>query len=116
VDTERFLTHVEFVHSVLTARLDEEALAFRGDRHGCDHVVDSKSAMQLPQIAAAFANFFETVGNQVAPDAPATQSLSRAISYMHCRFSFPAELVESKSRTRSLALTLCGLARVRGGC
>jgi len=111
VDTERFLTHVEFVHSVLTARLDEEALAFRGDRHGCDHVVDSKSAMQLPQIAAAFANFFETVGNQVAPDAPATQSLFRAISNVHYRFSFAAELVESKSRTLAALALAAGLGR-----
>jgi hypothetical protein len=93
------LPDVEFVHSVLTARLDEEAFAFWGDRDGRDHVVGAKAAMQFPEMAAAFAYLFKASGHQLAPDAPATQSLSRSIGNEHCRFPFSAELVESKSRT-----------------
>jgi hypothetical protein len=46
--------------------------------------------MQLPQVAATFANFFETSGNEIASDALATQSFSCAISNAHYRFSFAA--------------------------
>jgi hypothetical protein len=95
----------ELVHSVLTARLDEKAFAFWGDRDGRDHVVDAEAAiqfpMQFPETATAFANLFKASGNQVAADAPATQSLSRAIRNVHCRFSFAAQ---SKSR---ITLSLC---------
>jgi hypothetical protein len=84
--------------SSLAASLDEEALAFRRNRHGRDYVVGSKASMQLPEVAAAFANFLETSGKQVAANTPATQGLSCAIGNAHCRFSFAAGLVESKSR------------------
>jgi hypothetical protein len=94
---------VHRTHSALAARLNENALTFWGDRHIRDYVVDPESTVQLPQPVAACANFFETSGDQVAPDAPATQSFSGAIGEVHCRFSF-AELVESKSRT---TLILC---------
>jgi hypothetical protein len=55
--------------------------------------------MQFPEMAAAVGYFFKASGNQVAPDTPTTQSLSRSIGNEHCRFPFSAELVESKSRT-----------------
>jgi hypothetical protein len=91
----------ELVHSVLTARLDEEAFAFWGDRDGRDQVVGAKAAfqfpMQFPEMAAAFADFFKASGNQVAPDAPATQSLSRSIANEHRRFPFSAELMSQRT-------------------
>jgi hypothetical protein len=58
--------------SVFAARLDKHARAFWTDSHGRDRVVSSESPVQLPYVATAFANFFETSGNQIAPDAPAT--------------------------------------------
>jgi len=117
----RFLRHRSFLESqcrkrsALTARLDEEAFAFWGDRDRRDHVVGAKAAfqfpMQFPEMAAAFAYLFKASGNQVAPDAPATQSLFRAISNVHYRFSFAAELVESKSRTLAALALAAGLGR-----
>jgi hypothetical protein len=83
----------ELVHSVFTARFDEEAFAFWGDRDGRDHVVGAKAAMQFPmqfpEMAAAVADFFKASGNQVASDTPTTQSLSRSIGNEHCRFLSP---------------------------
>jgi hypothetical protein len=43
-------------------------------------------------MAAIRSNFFKAIGNQAAPDTPATQSLFRAIGNVHCGFSFAAEI------------------------
>jgi len=106
------LPNAEFVHSVLTARLDEEAFAFWGNRDCRNRVIPLDVAMQFPEMAAIPSNFFKAIGDQLSTNAPATQSLSRLISNVHCRFSFVAELVESK-KPQSLRLRAlrCGERR-----
>jgi hypothetical protein len=90
--------------SVLTARLDEHGLAFRRNRDRRDCVIPLDGAMQFPEMAAIPSNFFKAIGGQLSANAPATQSLYRAISNVHCRFSFAAELVESLRRMLAAAL------------
>jgi hypothetical protein len=67
--------------------------------------------MQFPQMAAIPSNFFKAIGGQLSANAPATQSLFRAISNVHYRFSFAAELIESKSR---IGLISCRLKPFAG--
>jgi hypothetical protein len=81
--------------SILAVRLDEDARAFWADSYGSDRVVSAESPVQLPKVAADFANLLETSGNQVAADTPATKGFSCAVGNAHCRVPFAAELVES---------------------
>jgi len=102
------LSHFAAAGSALPARLDEEAFAFRRNRDRRNRVIPLDVAMQFPEMAAIPSNFFKAIGGQLSANAPATQSLFRAIGNVHCRFPFPAELVELKKP--SMRTTLASLA------